>query len=119
MGSSGARLRRQQRRAKEHNRGLVVQADLDAVKGMKLPDACGYAKEKNLRIRIFSLDGEKRALDKDCCTDIINVDLVDGIVVKAKACNLKKPKESFFKLIDDIESLPDNVEIVACPNKKE
>ena len=83
------------KRAKELGRGLVVQADLDAVKGMKLPEACDYVKEKNLRLQVFSIDGCVQVFSvdsnkKEHCTDVINVDLVGGIIVNARACNLKK-----------------------------
>jgi len=87
MAGKGARQRRQQKRANELGRGLVTKEDIIAVLGMSSEQLKDYAKEKNLVIRIFSVDGADCIIDKKAGTDILNIRMKDGFVETASRKN--------------------------------
>lgn len=82
MSGTGARLRRQEKRAGLFDRGLIVREDLAAVVGMTLEAAQIYAKDNKLRIRLYCANKEEKT--KDVGPDAITVKLIDGIIVNAK-----------------------------------
>jgi len=78
----GARAKRQERRAVLLNRGLVTKDDLSFVIGMTMENAENYAKNKNLRIRLYYANKEEKT--KDVGPNAITVKVIDGIVVGAE-----------------------------------
>ena len=84
MGGKGTRARRQEKRAAKFERGLVTKEDLNHIIGLPLRDAQVYAFYKNLYCNIKSIDGKKNENELYAGPYVINVDVVDGKIAKAK-----------------------------------